>query len=140
MGCDISPHNATELSPTQLAAIAALVGGASVADAAGRDRPDYPPSLDVRRRRIRRDVEPDEEGGVGRDPGRFAICRRGRGEGHPGTVHEPDTPPAVRPRAALVLIESVGGLGPEKLVPTTAAATVSRNEGYPPGRMPLGTD
>lgn len=36
MGCDISPHNATGLSPTQLAAIAALVGGASVTDAAGR--------------------------------------------------------------------------------------------------------
>src|SRR4051794_4458037 len=36
MARDIMPHNATELAPNQLAAIAALVGDCSVTDAAGR--------------------------------------------------------------------------------------------------------
>src|SRR4051812_612547 len=36
MARDILPHDATDLGPNQLAAIAALVGGSSVTDAAAR--------------------------------------------------------------------------------------------------------
>ncbi len=128
MGCDISPHNATELSPTQLAAIAALAGGASVTDAAGRAEVDrttlhrwmsgdaaFVATLNLTKRETLDAIRGELRSAVG-DAAK--VIRE--------LVTSPDTPPAVRLRAALMLIESVGGLEHEPIGPTTVEGVEDR--------------
>jgi len=125
---DFSPQDATEPGSNQLAAISALVGGASVTEAAER--------AGVDRTTLHRWMSGDAAFVATLNRTKLEVLDEIRAElrSTAGSaarvvrelVTNPKTPPAVRLRAALALLESVGGLTPEPLGPTTVDAVETR--------------
>ena len=128
MKCYTSPLDATDLSPNQLAAIAALVNGASVTDAAKR--------AGVDRTTLHRWRSGDSRFVAELNRAKQEALDAVRGEMRNALadaakvvrelITSADTPPSIRLRASLALLESAGALAPESIGPTTVEAVETR--------------